>query len=129
MGLRPICLANGIVSTVPIKPPILKTFVANLIHSWINCWVAVAANPRRDASVFARPVATVPMNALQLHHVISATNAIPRPLSVIVRNCGENNSLIDGAAVTPAFRQRSGSLMKNRTTKATPAGTSPNKKT
>src|SRR5262249_52375514 len=87
------------------------------------------ARPRDDASVFANPVAMVAMNALLVHQVISATRAMPRPLSVIVRKRGEKSSESDGVAAALTFCQRSGSFMKNRTTNATAAGISPKKNT
>jgi hypothetical protein len=67
------------------------------------------------------------MNALHVHQVISAVTATMRALKVRARMAGANISRTRaGAAVAAVAAQRSGSLMKARTMKATAAGIRPN---
>ena len=103
-------------------------FAASAFHVSASSVACTFGSPA-DACA-ARPLATTGRNALQLHHVISATSAIMKPLMVIDRYAGENSSASrGGAAISATDFHRSGSLTNMRTRNATAAGTRPNRKT
>ena len=84
--------------------------VAVAFHCSISTWVAWGARPRSTAATRASPLDTTGMNALQLHHMMSATIAVRVPDSVSARCFASNSSanFARGAEVTVSF-QRSGS--------------------
>src|SRR5688500_20246785 len=104
----------GTVSKVPIKPPILNQLPAVCFQLSTTAVACAGGSPA--AASLASPVATTEMNALQLHHVISATTAINSPLIVMARYCGVKSSARRGGAdFAAAFFHRSGSLTNNLT--------------
>src|SRR3954465_658877 len=133
MFRRPSILAAGIVRSVAIRPPMLKVLVAVRTHSWPI--TSIEGRPDAPAAVnlvhstCARPLATTEINALQLHHVISAVTAMQKPLIVRARYFGEKSSEIFARCSLATAFQRSGSLIKSRTASAAAAGINPNKKT
>ena len=127
---RPRSLAAGIVSSVPIRPPRLNTFVARAFQPSTSVSVAARSRPLALAVACARPVDTIGMKALTPHQAMSAITAIANPLSVARRCAGVNSSAMRGwVLAAAACFQRSGSFTNMRTTNATAAGISPHRKT
>ena len=125
MGLRPQCIAIGTVRSVPIKPPRLNQVVPVLTNCALS-WARLAACSAAALSL-ARKLAITAMKALQLHHVIRATEARKSPPIVRRRSCGVKSSLSLGCAW--GARQSFGSLTLRRIKMAMAAGISPVKNT